>query len=194
MGSPNPWNEKDPDPSGDPVRLCFTPSRGDPAPPWVFIGSLLIYLPDFYFFRRRRSQTPSECMAKPVKRASSNEPGGSNIDTGLHRRFGLECASRDVSVREWVLEDKSGRHDIFDIEFVVEEGEGAKKCPLCNLIFARLPCSRNLRPALLHGTQASVVFEEHGSQERIFVRLFDKKREAWTTYGRIRKVSIHSPF
>lgn len=116
----------------------------------------------------------------------SGEPDG---DGGLHRRFGLECVSKDVAVREWVLTDNSGRHDIFDIEFVVEEGEGAKqRCSLCNLIFARLPYSRNLRPTLLHGTQASVVFEEHGTQERIFVRLFDKKREAWTTYGRIREV------
>ncbi len=129
-------------------------------------------------------------MAKPVNRASAKELKEPNSDGGLHRRFGLECASKDVAVREWVLADNSGRHDIFDIEFVVEEGEGAKgRCSLCNLIFARLPCSRNLRPALLHGTQASVVFEEHGARERIFVRLFDRKRETWTTYGRIREVS-----
>src|ERR1700761_9354639 len=114
-------------------------------------------------------------MDKPLSRAPTKELDGSTTDAGLHRRFGLECSSRDVSIREWVL-DKS-RHNIFDIEFVVEEGEGAIKCPLCRLIFARLPCSRNLRPALLHGTQASVVFEEHGSQERIFVRLFDQKRK-----------------
>jgi hypothetical protein len=133
-------------------------------------------------------------MERPVRRASATGTDRSSIVTGLHRRFGLQCASRDVSVREWVLEDKSGRHDIFDIEFVVEEGAGASKCPLCNLIFARLPYSRNLRPALLHGTQASVVFEEHGSQERIFVRIFDKKRGTWSTYGRIREVSRNGLF
>jgi hypothetical protein len=128
-------------------------------------------------------------MAKPVKKASVKESGESSSDGGLHRLFGLECASKDVSVRQWVPADKSGRHDIFDIEFVFDEGEHAKQqCALCNLIFARLPCSRNLHPILLHGTQASVVFEEHGIQERIFVRLFDKTRQTWTTYGRIREV------
>jgi hypothetical protein len=154
-------------------------------PPTPFVGSLFIYLPDFYFFRTQ-PKPPSECMATSAKWVSAASP---NTDAGLHTRFGLECASRDVAVREWALEGRSGRHDIFDIEFVVEEGADSGQCPLCNLILARLPCSRNLRPALLHGTRASVVFEEHGSQERIFVRIFDKKWKTWITFGRIREVS-----
>jgi hypothetical protein len=129
-------------------------------------------------------------MARPPKRTSATELGGCNRDAGLHEQLGLECASRDVSVREWVLAGNSGRHEIFDIEFTIEEGVGAKEhCALCKLIFARLPCSRNLHPKSLHGTQASVVLEEHGARKRMFVRLFDRKRDTWTTYGRIREVS-----
>jgi len=127
-------------------------------------------------------------MAESFDGAAAKELGGSKIDAGLHRRFGLECASKDVSSREWLLANNSGRHQVFDIEFVLEGGD-ERHCPLCSLIFARLPNSRNLQPLLLHGTRASVVFEEHGTQERIFVRLRDEARNTWATYGRLREVT-----
>jgi hypothetical protein len=128
-------------------------------------------------------------MAESFDGAFAKEPGGSNIDAGLHQRFGLECASKDISAREWLLANNSGRHQVFDIEFVIEGEDANQHCPLCNLIFARLPKSRNLQPLLLHGTRASVVFEEHGSQERIFVRLRDEAQKTWATYGRLREVT-----
>lgn len=132
-------------------------------------------------------------MAESFDGASAIELGGSKIDAGLHRRFGLECASKDASSREWLLANNSGRHQVFDIEFVLEGEDAEPHCPLCNLIFARLPKSRNLQPLLLHGTRASVVFEEHGTRERIFVRLRDAAQKTWATYGRLREV-INSIF